>query len=483
MSRLVVISNRVSAPRNRGEGATGGLAMALSAALREHNGVWFGWSGQTAETYTGKVTIEEVAGVTVATIDLESQDVDEYYNGYANSVLWPLFHYRPDLTDFERLFSEGYERANLRFAEAIGPLLRDDDVIWVHDYHLIPLGRELRRSGHMNRIGFFLHIPWPPSRLLTTLPGHQDLVDAMLYYDLLGFQTEDHLTAFEEYIEQEADGELLNRRRARAAGQEARLGAFPIGLDTQDFQEAAKGPNAIAAYERAKASLAGRQMIVGVDRLDYSKGLEERFIAYEQFLNDNPALHEEVFMLQIAIPSREQVKAYQEIRARLEGISGNINGAFSTIDWVPLRYVNREYRRDELAGVYRAARVGLITPLRDGMNLVAKEYVAAQDPEDPGVLILSQFAGAASQMHEALIVNPYNREELADAIRQALEMPLDERIERWTALMEGVLRDDVEAWRDAFVEALTRTSRKGFIEKARERIAGFGRGLGSSPPA
>jgi trehalose 6-phosphate synthase len=457
MSRLVVVSNRVNVPKDQGEGTTGGLAMALAAALREHDGLWFGWSGRTIETFTGEVAIEQIASVTVATLDLDEQDVEEYYDGHANAVLWPLFHYRTDLTGYERSFSEGYLRANVRFADALAGLLRPDDLVWIHDYHLIPLARELRQRGFENRIGFFLHIPWPPRRLLTTLPGHQDLVESLFHYDLVGFQVEDHLSAFEEYVTLEAGGEMGDDGLARAFGMEVRVGAFPIGLDTAEFVQAARGPVATDAFQRVETSRLGREMIVGVDRLDYSKGLEERFTAYEQFLADNPQAHENVFMLQIATPSREQVEAYQAIRTRLDAISGRVNGAYSTFDWVPLRYVNRGYRRDELAGIYKAARVGLITPLRDGMNLVAKEYVAAQDPEDPGVLILSQFAGAAAQMQDALIVNPFSREELAEAIRTALAMPKSERICRWRALMDGVERDDVVSWRNRFTDALERT--------------------------
>ncbi|WP_334165345.1 alpha,alpha-trehalose-phosphate synthase (UDP-forming) [Phenylobacterium sp.] len=454
MGRLIVISNRVSPPGDEHGASVGGLAMALSAALREHNGVWFGWSGRTTETFTGHLSFQRGGGVTVATVDLEEQDRQEYYNGYANRTLWPLLHYRIDLSAYERSFDEGYSRVNARFADTVLPLLEPDDFIWVHDYHLIPLGRELRRRGVGARIGFFLHIPWPPRRLFTTLPNHAELVQALFDYDLVGFQTQDALSAFQEYVTFEAGGTIGPDGEVTAFGRTIRLGAFPIGLDTEAFVAAAEGEAAHAWRQRMETSLAGRRMIVGVDRLDYSKGLEERFLAYEEFLTRTPEAHEQVFLLQIATPSRDEVPAYQEIRARLDGVSGRINGAFATADWVPIRYVNRSYRRDELAGIYRAAAIGLVTPLRDGMNLVAKEYVAAQDPADPGVLILSQFAGAAEQMTEALIVNPFSREDMSDAIRRGLAMEKAERLRRWETLMDGVKRFDVTAWRDAFVGAL-----------------------------
>ncbi len=454
MSRLIVVSNRVQPPGDGSEGAVGGLAMALAAALREHSGVWFGWSGQTVDEYSGQIAVQKVGGVTVATVDLEEQDRQEYYNGYANRTLWPLFHYRVDLSAYERSFSEGYGRVNARFADALTPLIGPDDLIWIHDYHLIPLAQELRRRGVRNRIGFFLHIPWPARRLLLTLPDHEALVEALFAYDLLGFQTEDSASAFRDYVISEAGGRVDDQGVAHAFGRSARVGAFPIGLDVDSFEAAASGEVAKAEFERMQVSLNGRAMIVGVDRLDYSKGLEERFLAYEQVLADREELREQVFLLQIATPSREDVDAYQEIRARLDAVTGRINGAFATIDWVPIRYVNRGYRRDELAGVYRAAKIGLVTPLRDGMNLVAKEYVAAQDPADPGVLVLSQFAGASEQMGQALIVNPFNREEVAEAIVRGLAMERAERVDRWSALMDDLRRTDVSAWRDAYVAAL-----------------------------
>jgi trehalose 6-phosphate synthase len=454
MGRLIVISNRVSPPSDVGGGTQGGLAMALAAALREHSGIWFGWSGQTTETYSGQVGVQRAGGVTVATMDLEDQDVQEYYNGYANKTLWPLFHHRVDLTAYERSFGEGYARVNARFAETVLPLIEEEDFVWIHDYHLIPLAQELRRRGVKNRIGFFLHIPWPARHLITTLPRHPQLVEALFDYDLVGFQTQDSLEAFKDYVVHEVGGSLGEGRALSAFGRTAEFDAFPIGMDVAEFTAALDGETAKREYARMQTSMLDRQMIIGVDRLDYSKGLEERFLAYEQFLQDNPDLHEKVFLLQIATPSREDVEAYQEIRGRLDGVSGRINGAFSTVDWVPIRYVNRGYRRDQLAGIYRAAKLGLVTPLRDGMNLVAKEYVAAQDPEDPGVLILSRFAGAAEQMGEALIVNPFSREDVSDAILRGLAMPLAERRRRWDRLMADLRTTDVSAWRDDFVRAL-----------------------------
>jgi trehalose 6-phosphate synthase len=454
MSRLIVVSNRVNPPTGAGEESIGGLAMALAAALREYSGLWFGWSGKTKPKFDGQLSMQTIDGVTTALVDLEEADLDEYYNGYANKTLWPLFHYRTDLAAYDRAYGEGYRRVNKRFAETLAPLIADDDLIWIHDYHLIPLARELRELGVRNRIGFFLHIPWPAHQVFTTLPGHRRLVEAMFHYDLVGFQTGEYLQAFEEYVLSEAGGSQPAPSQLKAFGRSLQVGAFPIGLDAEDFARMVKSPRARRMRDLMTAATVFRHLIVGVDRLDYSKGLEERFVGFEHFLADNPDLRREVLMLQIAPVSRESVEAYQEIRGRLDALSGRINGEYADIDWAPFRYVNRNYRRDELAGVYGAARVGLVTPLRDGMNLVAKEYVAAQDPDNPGVLILSRFAGAARQLKDALLVNPNSPEEIAEALKQAISMDKAERIRRWSALNDNVQTEDVTAWRDAFVEAL-----------------------------
>ncbi|MFN3388505.1 MAG: alpha,alpha-trehalose-phosphate synthase (UDP-forming) [Allosphingosinicella sp.] len=456
MSRLIVISNRVSAPKpGDNGGAQGGLAVALSAALRDHRGIWFGWSGEKTEEFTGHIDFQRHAGVTSALIDLEEQDVEEYYNGYANRTLWPLFHYRIDLAEYDRSFAGGYERVNERFAETVAPLIEPDDLVWVHDYHLIPLGAQLRERGIKNRMGFFLHIPWPPARLLVSLPFHEGLVLSLLAYDVIGFQSEEWLESFRHYVTRELGGQCDPDGTIHVGNRSVHAAAYPIGIDYKEFAEAAAGEQAKVACERLRKSADGRRTIIGVDRLDYSKGLEERFLGYRRFLEEHQECQGELFLLQIAPPSRGEVATYEEIRERLDELSGRINGEFAHVDWVPIRYVNQGYPRADLAGFYRASQIALITPLRDGMNLVAKEYVAAQDPEDPGVLILSRFAGAALQLKDALLVNPYSKEEISDAIHRALNMPLEERVRRWQALNESVKNEDVLAWRKAFVAALS----------------------------
>jgi trehalose 6-phosphate synthase len=454
MSRLIVVSNRVNVAEKPGEAPAGGLAIALSAALKEYSGFWFGWSGETTAEFSNRIQMRRVNDVTVVTVDLEEGDYQEYYNGFANGTLWPLFHYRIDLTAYDRSFSEGYERVNSRFAQTLAPLLEPDDLIWVHDYHLIPLGRELRLLGVTNPIGFFLHIPWPAAQILTTLPRHRQLVESMFSYDLVGFQTDEWLWAFESYVLGEAAGAWGSDGRLHAFGQSLRAQVFPIGLDLEEFQTLARSPVALRAFDRMAAHSVFRSLIVGVDRLDYSKGLEERLYGFEVFLEQNPDLRREVLYLQVAPGSRGEVEAYQDLRARIDALCGRINAAYADMDSAPIRYVNRSYRRDELAGIYRAASVCLVTPLRDGMNLVAKEYIAAQDPDDPGVLMLSRFAGAARQMTEAVIVNPYSREELADGLKLSLSMSLSERRARYQSLMAGIRHSNVKVWRDSFVEAL-----------------------------
>ncbi|MEE4350136.1 MAG: trehalose-6-phosphate synthase [Pacificimonas sp.] len=455
MSRLIVVSNRVSVPKARGAaGAQGGLAVALGSALRERRGIWFGWSGEETPEFTGHLNMQKIEGVTTATIDLEPQDVEEYYNGYANRSLWPLFHYRVDLAEYEQDFGKGYERVNDRFADSMGPLLEKDDLIWVHDYHLLPLGERLRARGAKNRIGFFLHIPWPPRNLLVALPFHERLVLTMLDYDLIGFQDSESVDSFLGYCRRELQAEVSADGTVKFGERTVRVKHFPIGLDYEDFVKGGQTDLAKAGEERIRSSCRGRKVIIGVDRLDYSKGLPERFDSIGRFFDTWPELVNKTIYVQVAPPSRQDVNSYQLIRTALEQKAGQINGARSEVDLVPIRYVNRGYPRAELFGFYRAADVGLVTPLRDGMNLVAKEYVAAQDPDDPGVLILSQFAGAAEQLTEALIVNPHSADDVSRSLKTALDMPLDERKARWSQMEENIRVENVERWRENFVSAL-----------------------------
>ncbi|TPG39870.1 trehalose-6-phosphate synthase [Sphingomonas koreensis] len=452
MSRLIVISNRVSAPKADQPAAQGGLAVALTAALKESGGIWFGWSGETGASHD--LRFETFDGVTSGTIDLSTQDIDEYYNGYANRTLWPLFHYRLDLAEYERDFQGGYERVNRTFGEIIAPHIEPDDLVWVHDYHMIPLGWVLRQQGLKNRMGFFLHIPWPPTRLLVALPDHRRLAEALFAYDVIGFQSAESLESFRHYVTHEMAGTLGDDGHVTVGGRTIRAICCPIGIDSAEFIASADSRAARDVLMRVLESGVGRSLIVGVDRLDYSKGLPERFLGYERFLDKHPDRRALVYLLQIAPPSRTDVDTYRDIRATLEGLSGRINGQYADIDWVPIRYVNHGFPRETLAGIYRAARIGLVTPLRDGMNLVAKEYVAAQDPRDPGVLILSRFAGAAEQLTGALLINPYSAEDIADAIDKALSMPKAERIDRWRPMFDDVRDRDVVWWRKRFTEAL-----------------------------
>jgi len=461
LSRLVIISNRVAIAKARGAaGAQGGLAGALNAALQKQQGIWFGWSGEETDQFTGDVGFQQNEGVTIATIDLEQQDVDEYYNGYANSTLWPLFHYRIDLTEYEREFGKGYERVNERFAQSVAPLIADDDFIWVHDYHLIPLGERLRARGLKNRMGFFLHIPWPPMRLFVSLPFHERLVKTMLDYDLVGFQCDEWLESFLHYCRKELGAEVDEESgRIELNGQVTIARAYPIGIDYDHFTALGESEEAVEAARRINTSTRGRTSMIGVDRLDYSKGLPERIDGIGRFFDNHPERVGELVFIQIAPPSREDIGSYQQIRALLEQKTGQINGARSEVDLVPIRYVNRGYSSAELFGFYRACKIGLVTPLRDGMNLVAKEYVAAQDPDDPGVLILSRFAGAAQQLTDAVLVNPHSPDDLAHAIRVALDMPLDERKQRWQALLKSVRDENVNRWTESFTGDLATVSR------------------------
>lgn len=454
MPRLIVVSNRVADIHSTGSASSGGLAMAMAGALKEEGGVWLGWSGNATDNGDGEPEFSTRNNVTLARIDLSRQHVEEYYNGYANRTLWPLFHHRTDLTAYEQSFRDSYLDVNRTFARAIRSFVKPDDVIWVQDYHLIPLGRELRALGVDNRIGFFLHIPWPARELFVTLPQHADLVWSLFGYDLVGFQTDKDLAAFRDYFHTELNAHPNEEGLIDMFGRRLLAKSYPISINPSEMVDLSQTEEASSSYRRIRKVNAGRKILLGVDRIDYSKGLLHKFAAYNRFLEKFPDRRGTATLLQIGQPSRDLVAEYQDLGEDLIAEAGRINGRFGRLDWTPLSYHTQSYGRDALAGIYRAAHACLVTPLRDGMNLVAKEFVAAQDPDDPGVLLLSRFAGAAEQMKEALLINPHDKEQCADAIAQALDMPRAERIERWKALDETISRSSLSAWKEQFMTDL-----------------------------
>jgi trehalose 6-phosphate synthase len=493
LSRLVVVSNRVSVPSDSSKRA-GGLEVALRPALQNNGGVWLGWSGKVAAKNELETRSVRHKNIEYVITDLSKEGFEEYYSGFANRVLWPILHYRLDLAEFAHRDLSGYFKVNNHFATELEKIIARDDLIWVHDYHLIPIADALRRRGHSNRIGFFLHVPLPPPEILTSLPNHKKLIPLLMQYDVLGFQTDGDVQNFVRYLISECD-QMRQTRVLETAdhnvtlsvnGQQTLVASFPVGIEPRAFTRLARRNEQSPLVKNLTASLGGRNLVIGVDRLDYSKGLIQRLDAFDIFLENHREWLGKLTYLQITPTNRIEIPEYSELQAALESAAGRINGKYGEVSWTPIRYVNRVYARSVLAGLYRTARVGLVTPLRDGMNLVAKEYVAAQDPNDPGVLILSQFAGAAIKFQSALLVNPYDAESVAAALVQALAMPLEERRSRHKKLYAAICEYGVERWQREFLTAL-RQGRDGFESYTSNReltnLAASGPGWAMSPLA
>ncbi|HEY7977011.1 MAG TPA: trehalose-6-phosphate synthase [Rhizomicrobium sp.] len=452
MARLVVVSNRVPLP-GQGQRA-GGLAIVLQDVM-DSVGLWFGWSGNT--TPEGGNTVQTVThrNTEYATIDLSEDEYQKFYIGYANSSLWPLLHFRQGLLEFRREDLEGYRAVNQLYSKSLQPLLQPDDLIWVHDYHLIPMGGQLRRLGVRNRVGFYLHIPFVPHSVFSALPQGDRLLQDMCEYDVVGFQTEEHRADFLDTVRQTLGHDITGDGVIHVPGRPVQTIVAPVGIDGLAFGRQAERAARSKNNKRLMDSLNHRHLMIGVDRLDYSKGLPNRFEAFNRLLTRFPEHSQHVSYLQVAVPSREEVTEYAQLRPILNRMAGDINGRHGTFDWVPLRYMSQGVSRSTLAGFHRVSRVGLVTPLRDGMNLVAHEYVAAQNPEDPGVLVLSRFAGAASYLQDALIVNPNDPDEIAEAMHTAFTMPLQERRLRHARLFESVLRLTARSYCNTFLNALS----------------------------
>jgi trehalose 6-phosphate synthase len=465
--RLVVVSNRVPLPSSSVAPAAGGLAVALQAVLKPRGGLWFGWSGKTSEESEPAAQCRTVGSLTYAVCDLSRRDIEQYYCGFANQALWPICHYRLDLAKLSECNAAAYFRVNEQFARQLHKLLRRDDIIWVHDYHLIPMARFLRQMGCANRIGFFLHIPWPGPDVASALPAYQRILRCFGAYDVVGFQTEADAGNFRDCIVRANAGRVASGDWCEIDGRRMQVSAFPIGIDAEAFAQEARVAEKNSTVKRMLASLEGRDLVLGVDRLDYSKGLKQRMAAFATFLERSPqAARARVTMLQITPKSRSQVPEYARMQRDLEEEAGRINGKLGDVDWTPLRYINKSMSHSVLAGLCRMSRIGLVTPLRDGMNLVAKEYVASQAPDNPGVLVLSQFAGAAQELKSALIVNPYDIEATAAAIARAFAMPLDERKDRWHAMMAALRANSVHDWASHFLQALANEAESGEFDGA-----------------
>lgn len=451
MGRLIAISNRTAAdPSAR----AGGLAVAVWESLTSTGGMWFGWSGNIVDEDPGEPEHIEDEGVEFVVTDFTEAEHDGFYLQYANRVIWPVFHYRVDLAHFGNTDFETYASVNKRIADMVVPHLKEGDSVWVHDYHFLLMGDYLRKGGWKGPIGFFLHIPFPSPEVFDALPEHQQIARGMCQFDVLGFQSASDRSNFVQYLVRSCGATDEGDGWVSVFGRRIRANAYPIGIEAENFARMARSERAKTAASRIGKFLGGRKLVLGVDRMDYSKGLPQRFEAVGTLFDNFPATRGRVSVTQIAPPSRSKVEEYRDLRIQLDELAGRINGDYGDLDWIPLRYLARSYDRKELAGLYRTASVCLVTPLRDGMNLVAKEFVMAQDPDDPGVLILSQFAGAAEQLSDTLIVNPHDRYSVAETIYRALEMPLEERQERWEKLRKTVVEQDISWWRQKFLDDL-----------------------------
>ena len=470
MSRLVVVSNRI-APPDDNKTSAGGLAVGILGALKATGGLWFGWSGEIGDESAPLKKVSR-GNISWASFNLSEENYEQYYSQFSNAVLWPAFHYRLDLVDYQRDAWEGYQRVNALLADKLLPLLKDDDILWIHDYHLLPFASELRRRGVNNQIGFFLHIPFPTPEIFNALPPHGELLEALCDYDLLGFQTESDRLAFLDAVSVQTRLTTRGGKNHTAWGKSFQTAVYPIGIEPDEIARQASGPLPVKLAQ-LKAELKNVKNIFSVERLDYSKGLPERFLAYEALLEKYPQHHGKIRYTQIAPTARGEGQAYQDIRQQRETEAGRINGKYGQLGWTPLYYLNQHFDRKVLMKVFRYAEVGLVTPLRDGMNLVAKEYVAAQDPANPGVLVLSQFAGAANELTSALIVNPYDRDDVASALDRALTMPLAERISRHAEMLAVIKRNDIHHWQERFIDDLKAVTPRSEQSDLQNKVATF----------
>ena len=451
--KLIIVSNRVCYDEKP---QSGGLAAAVQDTFETVQGVWIGWSGEIAPA------TEKKSGATgnleYQVFSLTEKEYQDYYLGFSNEVLWPVCHSRSDYLNYSEAAYDTYCQVNRKFADQVLACALEDDFIWVHDYHLLLTAQALRDSGHTGAIGYFHHIPVPPPELLRSIARHAELFCGLLSYDVVGLQTRNDLKNLAEYFQglrsRQPEVQIIQSGEeafsVHSQGRSTRFGVYPISIDTQRIEELAPQAWELPQVQELKASLGARPLVLGVDRLDYSKGLERKFQGFDRHLADTDSAPQPV-LLQIANKSRSDLPSYQQLCVNLESQASRINGRHGTPSYAPIRYVNTVYAHGLLMGFYRLARVALVTPTRDGMNLVAKEYVAAQNPDDPGVLVLSEFAGAAQELTEALLVNPFDTQGVAQAIERALQMPLLERVQRHRAMLKRLRSHDIQWWHQRFL--------------------------------
>ncbi|MBV5271001.1 MAG: trehalose-6-phosphate synthase [Afipia sp.] len=450
---LVVVSNRVARAKAN-EPMTGGLAAALLPVVEKSGAIWVGSSGRVRDNATKDsfAEIESLGAGALALLDLPAAHYGGYYEGFANSALWPALHSRTDLIRVSQDDYQSYREVNAFMARALMRFRKPGTMFWIQDYHFLALGAEMRDLGVRNPLGFFLHTPWPARRVIAGVPHHRELIEAMLAYDLIGFQTDD-CENFATYLRTdlglEVDAGIVTSRFGTS-----RIATFPIGIDVDGFSAQAQRAASHPDVSRLRKSLHGERLAIGVDRVDYSKGLVNRISAFDRLFEMQPSLKRSVSLLQIATPSRGGIEAYSNLQDELSKQVTEVNGRHGEVDWTPIRYLSKGFSQTVLAGFYRAAQVGVVTPLHDGMNLVAKEYVAAQNPIDPGVLVLSKFAGAANELDTALLVNPHDIDGMARTIATALSMPATERRMRWEAMMAKLRAGTIHSWFADFIDAL-----------------------------
>ena len=454
---LVVVSNRVARAKPN-EPMTGGLAAALLPVVEKSGAIWVGSSGRVRDGALKEsfAEIQPLGTGALALLDLPAAHYGGYYEGFANSALWPALHSRTDLIHATQDDYESYREVNAFMARALMRFRKPSAMFWIQDYHFLALGAEMRDLGVRNPIGFFLHTPWPARRVISGVPHHRELVEAMLAYDLIGFQTDDDRENFANYLRLDLNLDVDHGVVTSRFGT-SRLATFPIGIDVDGFAAQAQRATSHPDVSRLRKSLHGERLAIGVDRVDYSKGLVNRISAFDKLFEMQPSLKRTVSLLQIATPSRGGIEAYSNLQNELSKQVTDVNGRHGEVDWTPIRYLSKGFSQTVLAGFYRAAQVGVVTPLHDGMNLVAKEYVAAQNPIDPGVLVLSKFAGAANELDTALLVNPHDIDGMARTIAIALSIPATERRMRWEAMMAKLRAGTIHDWFAGFIAALENT--------------------------